>query len=170
LPGQNTEPLANVALADALCRRHPLWTSDTVHAEKTQLLRNQPGQRPDILIDVPGYHPVVVETEFEPAYTVESDALSRLGRKIRETGAPVEGVLAVKPRDQPSPSQGRRQPPRHSSQHVGTGAPRDRHHAGRRNRSCLQTRPTRTRSDKRWTGNSRSTSLISIPCFSMVWI
>lgn len=40
-------------------------------------------------------HPVIVETEFAPARTVEQDAMNRLGRTVRGTGAIVEGVLSV---------------------------------------------------------------------------
>ena len=51
------------------------------------------GARPDILVRVP-QGPVIVETEVEPASTVEADALARLGMMI--DGKLVQSVFAVK--------------------------------------------------------------------------
>lgn len=96
----NIEPLANAALARALMGRNPDWTHTTVHAEQTRLFAHA-GQstarakRPDILFDPPNCQPVVVETEFAPAHTVEQDATSRLGLRLDRTGEPIEGVLSV---------------------------------------------------------------------------
>ena len=39
------------------------------------------GKRPDIIVRLPE-GPVILETELEPALTVEADALSRLGMEI----------------------------------------------------------------------------------------
>ena len=50
------------------------------------------GGRPDIIVRL-SECPVVVETEFEPALTVEADALSRLGMEI--DGQIVQNVFAV---------------------------------------------------------------------------
>lgn len=91
----NTEPLANHELARALRRRHPDWNDDTVDAERINVIRDASTKRPDILIKPPRRHPVIVETEFAPARTVEQDAMNRLGRTVRGTGATVEGVLSV---------------------------------------------------------------------------
>ena len=64
-------------------------------AESTGVLRS--GQkRPDILVMEKGRWPVVVETEFAPARTVDADARSRLGAHIARTGEPIEGVIAVR--------------------------------------------------------------------------
>ena len=49
--------------------------------------------RPDIVVRLP-QGPVIVETEVEPAYTVEADALARLGILI--DGKLVQNVFAVK--------------------------------------------------------------------------
>jgi len=97
---RNTEPLANAALARALRRRNPDWTDSTVHAERTHVIRQAvpgsgAGKRPDILIDAPLCQPVIVETEFAPAHTVEQDATARLGTSLHSTGENVEGVLSV---------------------------------------------------------------------------
>ncbi len=50
------------------------------------------GKRPDVLIRLPA-GPVILETEIEPAPTVEADALSRLGMVI--DGQEVQNVFAV---------------------------------------------------------------------------
>lgn len=50
------------------------------------------GARPDIIVRLEG-RVVVIETELEPALTVEADALSRLGMEF--DGAAVENVFAV---------------------------------------------------------------------------
>ena len=52
----------------------------------------RPGARPDIIVRSE-QAVVVVETELEPAPTVEADALSRLGMEI--DGRRVENVFAV---------------------------------------------------------------------------
>ena len=53
------------------------------------------GRRPDIIITEPGRAPVVVETEFEPASTVEDDALARLHSATKD-GQEVAAVVAVR--------------------------------------------------------------------------
>ena len=49
--------------------------------------------RPDIIVRLPQKAPVVLETEIEPASTVEADALSRLGMEI--DGHKVQNVFAI---------------------------------------------------------------------------
>ena len=97
---RHTEPQANGALARALRRRNPDWNDKTVHAEKTHIIQQAvsgsgTGKRPDILIDSPHRQPVIVETEFSPARTVEQDATARLGTSLHSTGEKIEGVLSV---------------------------------------------------------------------------
>ena len=97
---RNTEPLANGALARALRRRNPDWTDSTCYAERTRVIQQSvPGsgtaKRPDIVVSPPRRHPVIVETEFAPARTVEQDATARLGTSLYDTGADIEGVLSV---------------------------------------------------------------------------
>ena len=97
---RNTEPQANGALALALRRRNPDWTDRTVHAERTHVIHQAApgsgtGKRPDILVAAPRRQPVIVETEFAPARTVEQDATARLGTNLHSTGDPIEGVLSV---------------------------------------------------------------------------
>ena len=99
---RNTETQANGELARVLRRRNPDWNAKTVHAERTQVIHQSTpgsgtgaGMRPDILIDSPYRQPVIVETEFDPAPSVEKDATARLGTTLKSGGAGIEGVLAV---------------------------------------------------------------------------
>ena len=70
-----TETAFNVDLATALRGKHPRWREgDRIGAEQTSVFQGHPGLRPDIVIRHPGGAPVIVETEFEPAPTVEADA------------------------------------------------------------------------------------------------
>ena len=97
---RNTEPQANGALARALRRRNPDWNDKTVHAERTNVIQlavpgTGAGKRPDILIAPPRRQPVILETEFAPAHTVDQDATARLGTSLHSTGEDIEGVLSV---------------------------------------------------------------------------
>ena len=96
----NTEPQANGALAHALRRRNPDWNDSTVHVERTNVIEDAVlgagrGKQPDILIAPPRCQPVIVETEFFPARTVDRDATDRLGTSLHSTGEDIEGVLSV---------------------------------------------------------------------------
>ncbi len=82
------ETIINDALARALRERLGL---DAV----AETLRE--GARPDIIVRLEG-RVVVIETELEPALTVEADALSRLGIEI--DGLVVQNVFAVSVPDQ----------------------------------------------------------------------
>ena len=90
---RTSEPAFNPVLAAQLRQRHPRWQ---VTAEQTGVLDGAANRRlrPDIVIRHSQGLPVVVETEFSPAGTVEQDARERLGKTI--AGQPVEGVLAVR--------------------------------------------------------------------------
>lgn len=54
------------------------------------------GLKPDIVISHPGGLPVVVETEYTPAYTVEADARDRLGKTLRSDGRRIEQSIALR--------------------------------------------------------------------------
>ena len=54
------------------------------------------GKRPVIIVNHPGSLPVIIESEFEPARTVEEDARSRLGSKLSTDGRRIEQVIALK--------------------------------------------------------------------------
>ena len=65
-------------------------------AEATGVFRGAAARQPDILVTGEGGVPVVIETEYEPARSVESDAVGRLGEVIDRTGRSVEAALAVR--------------------------------------------------------------------------
>ncbi len=86
----------NVLLAQELMARHPRWNEGLVTAESTDVLAGAAAKSPDIVVGYPGESSVIVETEFEPAGTVEEDARGRLGVRIKSTGDKVEQVVAVR--------------------------------------------------------------------------
>ncbi len=88
---RNTEPLVNAALADALDRRHPRWR---VTAEQSAVLGHR-ALRPDLLVKLGSTPPIILETEFTPGLTVETDARARLGKVTRDSGFEIEQVVAV---------------------------------------------------------------------------
>lgn len=92
-----TETAFNVDLATALRGKHPRWREgDRIGAERTGVFRGSPGLQPDIVIRHPGGAPVIVETEFEPAPTVEADARARLGLAMADSGDVVDQAIAVR--------------------------------------------------------------------------
>ena len=91
--GRNSERSLNEALTRVLRTKNPRWV-DALGAEQHRKLQDR-GQ-PDILLQSPGAPPVILETEFGLAATVETDALKRLGARLRDGGAEVETVLAVR--------------------------------------------------------------------------
>ncbi len=94
---QTTEPAFNNELANALRGKHPRWREgNRIGSEQTAVFLDHPGLQPDIVVHHPGGAPVVVETEFEPARTVEDDARARLGLVIAETGDVVEQAIAIR--------------------------------------------------------------------------
>ena len=91
-----TEHTINDALARVLRGTRRAWQqSNVVRSENTGMLKGSHG-RPDILVIDPTVSPVVIETEVLPAATVESDAISRLGRQMRDTGRPILSSIAVR--------------------------------------------------------------------------
>ena len=104
---RTVETAFNFELANQLRTRHPRWQeAGAVAAEQTGILAGQLQKQPDIVIRHHGAAPVIVETEFEPARSVEPESRDRLGAII--DGKPVEGVLAVRvPRDLAQVDQGR---------------------------------------------------------------
>ena len=83
----------NALVAQALRERHPRWE---VSAEQTQVIRGSPGLRPDIVVRHPGGQPLIIEAEFDPAATVEADAIARLGATLDPGGDLVEQVVALR--------------------------------------------------------------------------
>ena len=90
---RTTAPVFNAVLAAALRGKYPGGECQ-VGAEQTAVLREK-GRRPDIVVRPANSLPVIVETEFEPARSVEEDARKRLGQTFAGGGGAVEQVVAV---------------------------------------------------------------------------
>jgi len=69
---RTSEVALNSHLAEVLRGKHPLWRSG-LRVEQTGVFPARPRLRPDILVQPPNAQPVVVETEYAPAATVEAD-------------------------------------------------------------------------------------------------
>lgn len=93
--GSNTEQPMNCELRDVLWTKHPRWRKCVV-AEKTGLVAGKPRLQLDILVRHPNGLPVVIETEFAPARTLEDEALGRLGKTLSDDGKRIEQVIALR--------------------------------------------------------------------------
>ena len=83
----------NVRLLDVLQTKHLRWR-DHVGVEQRDVLR-ETALQPDIVIRPPGGVPVLIETEFMPAHSVEADAMARLGKFLQYNGDLIEQTIAV---------------------------------------------------------------------------
>ena len=90
----NSERLLNNELSRILREKLPRWTTNLT-SEKTRVLEESAGLRPDILVVLPNGLPVIIETEIEPARTVEVDARSPLGKTLSSGGSKIEQAIAV---------------------------------------------------------------------------
>lgn len=90
----NPEQLLNNELSRILREKHPRWKTNLT-SEKTRVLEESAGLRPDILVVHPNGLPVIIETEIEPARTVEVDARSRLGKTLSSGGSKIEQAIAI---------------------------------------------------------------------------
>ena len=88
---RQTEPNANNALGIIL---QGMMTTFEVRYENTRIIEGHPGMHPDILITADGRSPVVVEAEYDPAGTAETEARERLG--LRVNNRPIEAVIALR--------------------------------------------------------------------------
>lgn len=97
--GKNTEITMNAYLCRVLWTKHPRWR-DYIDAEMTGHIKGKPRLQLDILVRHPNGLPVVIETEFAPAATVEKDALERLGEELTDCGehshSRIEQVIALR--------------------------------------------------------------------------
>ena len=94
---RTAEPAINVAFANVLGTMHPRWC-DRIGVEQTGIFRDNQAHQPDIVVygEELSATSVVIETEIEPARTVEKDAKSRIGAIFKKTGKSVEYAIAVK--------------------------------------------------------------------------
>ena len=90
---QQIEQNANNALGALLRRMLPRYN---VLYENTQQIVNRPGLRPDVLITATGRSPVVVEAEYMPAYTAETEAKDRLGLEVAGTARHIDAAIALR--------------------------------------------------------------------------
>ncbi len=79
------ERIVNVALADLLRDRYGLDAQAEVHVA---------GRYPDVLVNLPA-GPVVLETEFAPAYSVNDDALAKLGLHVHGSSADITFAIVL---------------------------------------------------------------------------
>lgn len=94
--GRTAESVVNAELARALRRRHPAWRGRSVAAERSGVFQSAAGKRPDVLVAASQGAPVVVETEFSPARTVEDDARDRIGEKLVKSGTAIAAAVALR--------------------------------------------------------------------------
>ena len=89
------ETTFNAKLAEILRRKNPLWRkSNALVAEAGSVLVG--GGTPDISINPQTAIPIVVETEFLPASTVEKEAIDRLGRVMAMGAKKIEHAIALR--------------------------------------------------------------------------
>jgi len=89
----NSERSFNEALARVLWTKHPAWR-ERLRAEQHRAVKG--GGQPDLIVRNPLGAPVVLETEYLPARTVEQDAIARLGRVLADSGYAVEYCIALR--------------------------------------------------------------------------
>ena len=92
---RTNEIVFNGHFAEVLRNKHPLWRN-CLAVEQTRGFRDHPRLQPDILVQPPNAQPVVVETEYAPAATVEDDAKTRLGLVPLDSEDPIEQTIAVR--------------------------------------------------------------------------
>ncbi len=90
----------NLTLAHRLKGIMPGWE---INAERSRTVRNALGQKPDIICSPgDGSRPIIIETEWMPAATVEQDARQRLGQVLDRDGWTIDVVLAIRVPDNAS--------------------------------------------------------------------
>ena len=89
----NSERSFNEALARVLRTKNPRWQTQLT-AEQHRAVKGR--GMPDLIVRNPRGAPVVVETEYLPARTVEQDAVSRLGRELADSGVAIEQCAALR--------------------------------------------------------------------------
>ena len=83
----------NVRLLDVLRTKHPAWREHT--GVEQQGVFRETALQPDLVIHPPGGLPVVLETEYWPARSVEEDARARLGKFLQYNGDRIEQTIAL---------------------------------------------------------------------------
>ena len=93
---RNDEPTFNRVLAEVLRTRNPRWrkAGGVIGAEQLDVFLE--GGKPDLFVADPDEAPIVVETEYTPARSVESEAQGRMNKTLKGTGKRVEQVIALR--------------------------------------------------------------------------
>jgi len=90
-----SEHTINDAIAALLRGTRYAWrAANVLQSETTQQLSEGAGLRPDIVIREPFTAPIVIESELQPAQSVEADALERIGKTLH--GEQIYSVLALR--------------------------------------------------------------------------
>ncbi len=87
-----TEHTLNDALGTLLQGMRKRWL---VRSEELRTVQSS-ARRPDMLITEDGALPLVIEHEIMPAVAVEDEARGRLGLTLRDSGKPVQVVIALR--------------------------------------------------------------------------
>ena len=90
---RHIEIVANSVLGGILAG---MLHSYDVLSENTQQIVGRPGLQPDILVTAPGRAPIVIEAEYMPAYTAESEAKDRLGLEVAGTARYIDAAIALR--------------------------------------------------------------------------
>lgn len=91
---RNSEQSVNVILGSIIRAKNARW-KNAIETEKSRMIVDSPGKRPDIVISHPGGLPVVIESEFTPARTVDADAKVRLGNTLAKDGKRIQQTIAL---------------------------------------------------------------------------
>ena len=92
---RNSEQTINNVLGQLLRNKNIRWKNQ-IETDKTGVFSDDIRKRPDIVVYHPGGLPVLIESEFEPARSVEDDARSRLGKSLTRNGRIVEQTIALR--------------------------------------------------------------------------
>ena len=83
-----------------MCCERNIRVGVTMRVWNKQAVFRDAALQPDLVIRPPGGVPVIIETEFEPARSVEKDARARLGQRLQYNGDLIEQTIAIKvPKD-----------------------------------------------------------------------
>ena len=90
---KNSETTFNEALCRVLWRMNPEWR-ERMAAEQHGALTD--AGKPDIVVHNGTTAPVLIESEYQPATTVEQDACQRLGARLADSGDRIEQCIALR--------------------------------------------------------------------------
>ena len=92
---RNSALMLNRCLA-RLIRSRNIQCTDSIDTEKTGIQSGEARKDPSVVVNHPGGVAVVIESELDPATTVEQRALSRLGKSLAVGGRNIEQTIALR--------------------------------------------------------------------------